>query len=272
VFLIFDMKICKDLIVNRLYNKEEFVFTQGPYYLPTKLMSRRTGLAYSIRKSIKDHIDNEDKTGAVKSILELLDPWIEQQEGRKFDYVREMIFLVRDEDYPIWLELYPGENEERMNRNLFIADLFFPYLHLIVELDGLAFHEYLDPDKPKYDQARDQFLYSVYGLNTIRLTESPVEKRFEKLKRILRKQNEYDTPASLDYTDEIAKIYLNHTYPPECFEIIEKYILTLPNFFDQDKEEVQTEGYIKGLDTYFEPVNEILGDLYGKHLVYSDAI
>lgn len=266
------MKICKDLIVNRLYKKEEYVFTQGPYYLPTKLMSRRTGLAYSIRKSIKDHVDNEDRSGAVKSILELLDPWIEQQVGRKFNYVREMIFLIRDEDYPTWLELYPGENEERINRNLFIADLFFPNLHLVVECDGLAYHEYLDPDKPKYDQARDQFLWSVYGINTVRLTESPVEKRFEKLKRVLRKQNEYDTPASLDYTDEIARIYLNHTYPPECFDIIEKHILTIPGFFDAEEKDVVVQEKIRGLDTYFEPINEILMDLYDKQIILSDNI
>ena len=264
-----------DLIINQLYKKQEYVFNQGPYYLPTKLMSRRTGRAYSIRKTIQDHIENEDKTGAVKDFLELFDPWVSQQEGRRFDYIREMIFLIRERDYQNWIKLYDGDNEERLNRNLFITDLFFPYLHLNVELDGLAYHEYLDSDKPKYDQARDQFLFSVYGIKTIRLTEHTVEKRFETIKRVLRKQDEYEIPASLDYTEEIVGMYLNHSYPPTCFDLIEKYILDIPGFYDLGNERVsfpikEMMGCEKkDLEENWEYIGEILKDLYGKELVES---
>lgn len=265
--------ISKDLILNRLYRKEEFVFSQGPYYLPTRLMSRRTGREYSIRKSIQDHIENEDKTGAVKDFLEVFDPWAKEQVGRKFDYIRECVFLIRQKDYQTWVSLYSGDRDERLSRNLFITDLFFPHLHLIVELDGLSYHDYLDEDKHKYDQARDQFLFSVYGINTIRLTESTTEKRFSTIKRVLRKQDEFEIPAFLDYSDEILDMYLNHTYFPECFEIIEKYILTIPDFYNSKNVNVgfprdkMKPSEIKFVCDYKDYISEILNDLFEKTLI-----
>lgn len=265
--------ISKDLILNQLYKKEQFVFSQGPYYLPTRLMSRRTGRGYSIRKSIQDHIENEDKTGAVKTFLELFDPWAKSQEGRKFDYIRECVFLIRQKDYQTWVSLYSGSRDERLSRNLFITDLFFPYLHLIVELDGMSYHDYLDEDKHNYDVARDQFLFSVYGIKTIRLTEDTVEKRFSTIKRVLRKQDEYEIPANLDYSDEIVDMYLNHTYFPECFELIEKYILPIPDFynikninvgFPKDLMKPSEIKFIQDNEIY---LKEILNDLYEKNLI-----
>lgn len=266
------MKISKDLILNRLLKKGEYVFCQGPYRLPTRLMSRRTGREYSIRKTIKDHIDNEDKTGAVKDFLELFEPWRNEQTGRKFDYIREMIFLIRERDYQDWIKLYDGDNEERLCRNLFITDLFFPYLNINLELDGLAYHEYLDPDKPKYDQARDQFLFMKYGIRTYRLTEKTAELRLNTAKRILRKQEENEIPASLDWSEEIVDMYLNHTYTPECFEVIDKYLLDLPGFYDPKNEKIGFPGDICKSDKELiegnkEYIGEILMDLYGKELV-----
>lgn len=268
------MKLGKDFIVNRLYQKEKYVFSQGPYYLPTYLMSRRTGKRYSIRKTIQDHIDGEDKTGAVRDFLNLFEPWREKQEDRKFDYIREMVFLIREKDYQDWVELYEGDKDERLCRNLFITDLFFPNLHLILELDGLKYHEYLDPDKPKYDQARDQFLFCKYGIKTIRLTEDTVEKRLGTAKRVLRKQVEFENPSFLDYSDEIVDMYLNHSYPPSCFEIIEKYLLPIPGFFDLKMNKVKfpdniprsEKEYIKENEEY---IKEILNDLYEKSLLPS---
>jgi hypothetical protein len=266
--------ISKDFVLNRLLEKEEFVFSQGPYYLPTRLMSRRTGKEYSIRKTIKDHIENEDRTGAVKDFLKLFDPWRDEQVGRKFDYIREMIFLIRESDYQDWIKLYDGDREERLCRNLFITDLFFPYLNLVLELDGLAYHEYLDPDKPKYDQARDQFLFMKYGIKTVRLVEKTTELRLGTTKRILRKQTEHEIPAFIDYSNEILDMYFNHSYTPECFEIIEKYFLDLPGFYNIKNEKVGFPNSIPDSDRKFidenkEYIKEILHDLYGKILIYS---
>ena len=35
-----------DLIINQLYKKQEYVFNQGPYYLPTKLTSHLVQTSY----------------------------------------------------------------------------------------------------------------------------------------------------------------------------------------------------------------------------------
>ena len=262
--------IKRELVLNRIYDDPRFVFRYGPYALPTKVISRKTGSPYDIRKAVKDHIDNEDKTGAVKAFLELFEPWAKDQS--EFEYLREMVFLIKDEDLGHWQELYKGDNMERLYRNLFITDLFFPRLHLIVELDGKIYHEECkDPDKRIYDKARDEFLFSVYGLKTVRLNEETPYKRFETIKRVLRKQPRYDQPAFLDYSGEILDIYLGHTYDPACFYLITKYLLPLPGFYNTKNEEVgfpktMKEPDKKDLERNKEDIREILKTLYEKVL------
>jgi len=263
--------INRELILNSISEDSRFIFRYGPYILPTKIISRKTGLPYDIRKSVKDHIDNEDKTGAVTSFLELFEPWANN--NPEFEYLREMIFLIRDEDLKHWQRLYNGDNMERLYRNLFITDLFFPYLHLIVELDNPIYHEEcMDPDKRIYDRARDEFLFSVYGLKTIRLNEKTPYKRFETIKRVLRKQPRHNQPAFLNYSKEITEIYLNYTYDPVCFDLIEKYLIDIPGFYNTKYEEVgfpksMKESDKKILEINKEDIKEILKTLYKKTLV-----
>ena len=262
--------IKRELILNRLENDPRYVLRYGSYILPTRVISRKTGLPYDIRKSIKDHIENEDKTGAVKSFLDLFEPWVDNNPD--FEYLREMIFLIKDEDLKHWQTLYGGDNMERMYRNLFITDLFFPRLHLIVELDNPIYHEKCkDLDKRIYDKARDRFIWSVYGLKTVRLNEETPYKRFETIKRVLRKQPIYEQPAFIDYSKEITEIYLNHTYDPACFCLIEKYLLSTPNFYDFNIEEVNfpklTGNEEKDFVKYKEDIREILEVIYDKKLV-----
>lgn len=263
--------IKRELILNRIENDPRYVLRYGSYILPTRVISRKTGLPYDIRKSIKDHIENEDKTGAVKSFLDLFEPWAGN--NPEFEYLREMIFLIKDEDLKHWQLLYKGENMERMYRNLFIVDLFFPKLHLIVELDNPIYHEDCkDPDKRVYDRARDEFLFSVYGLKTIRLNEETPYKRFETIKRVLRKQPRYDQPAFIDYSNEVSDIYLNHTYDPICFYLIEKYLLGIPGFYNTKYENVgfpesMEERDKKDLNKNKEDIKEILKIIYNKTLL-----
>jgi len=264
--------IKRELILNRLINDDRFTFKYGPYILPTKIISRKTGLPYDIRKSIKDHVDNEDKTGAVRLFLELFEPWANNKP--EFEYLREMIFLIKDEDLKHWQLLYGGDNMERMYRNLFITDLFFPKLHLIVELDNPIYHEKCkDSDKKVYDEARDKFIWSVYGLKTIRLNEETPYKRFETIKRVLRKQPRYDQPAFIDYSKEICDIYLNHTYDPICFLLIKKYLMPLSNFYDTRVEVIKfpdsiTDNDKKDLVRHKEELEEILNIIYDKVLLW----
>jgi hypothetical protein len=112
----------------------------------------------------------------------------------------------------------------------------------------------------------------VYGIKTIRLTEKTSELRLGTAKRVLRKEHEFETPAFLDYSDEILDMYLNHTYTPECFEVIEKYLLTIPGFYDIKNVRVGFPEDMSPLDREFveenkEYIKEIVEDLYGKELV-----
>lgn len=262
--------IDKNFLVNQLYRNTDLVFSQGPYYLPSRIMSRRSGRVYSIQNSIQDHKKNEEEKGGVSDFLMEFDKWCKEKDqiGRGFNMCeKEMVFLIREKDIGVWKSLYKGDNEERKDRNLFIADLFFPYLNLIIEIDGPMYHEYLDSDKYGYDKARDQFIYSIYGIETVRLNENSVDKRMSAIKRVLRKRKKSEIPAFLDYSDEIARMYFNHTYPEseEVFGILE-ILSDLPDFYNPKNTSIGLPGNIKTSDIVKESLKEILHDLYGKEL------
>jgi very-short-patch-repair endonuclease len=93
---------------------------------------------------------------------------------RPFSHIREFPIEIIDRDR--WLRILKnfGLTDDRyINKSFFKLDYFFKYTGLIVEIDSETFHN------KKYDAARDEYLKITYGLETLRIFESPRDSDIE---------------------------------------------------------------------------------------------
>lgn len=93
---------------------------------------------------------------------------------RPFSYIMEFPIEIIDRDR--WLRILKsfGLTDDRyINKSFFKLDYFFKYTGLIVEIDSETFHNKL------YDAARDEYLKITYGLETLRIFESPRDSDIE---------------------------------------------------------------------------------------------
>jgi very-short-patch-repair endonuclease len=92
---------------------------------------------------------------------------------RPFFYIREFPIEITDRDR--WLRILKSFdliNTKYVNQEFFKLDYFFKHTGLVVEIDS-NFHN------KKYDAARDEYLKITYGLETLRIFESPRDSDIE---------------------------------------------------------------------------------------------
>lgn len=96
---------------------------------------------------------------------------------RPFQYIREFIIEITDKDR--WLRILRefglSGNKKYTDTAFFSLDYFFKYTGLVVEIDSSLHDKY-------YDAARDEYLRITYGLEIIRIFESPKDSDIENFK------------------------------------------------------------------------------------------
>ena len=93
---------------------------------------------------------------------------------RPFFYIMEFPIEIIDRDR--WLRILKSFDlidTKYAKQSFFKLDYFFKYTGLIVEIDSETFHN------KKYDAARDEYLKITYGLETLRIFESPKDSDIE---------------------------------------------------------------------------------------------
>lgn len=93
---------------------------------------------------------------------------------RPFSCIREFPIEITDRDR--WLRILKSFgliDTKYAKQSFFKLDYFFKYTGLIVEIDSETFHNKL------YDAARDEYLKITYGLETLRIFESPKDSDIE---------------------------------------------------------------------------------------------
>lgn len=93
---------------------------------------------------------------------------------RPFSYIREFPIEIIDRDR--WLRILKSFgliDFKYTKQKFFKLDYFFKHTGLIVEIDSETFHN------KRYDAARDEYLKITYGLETLRIFESPRDSDIE---------------------------------------------------------------------------------------------
>ena len=146
-----------NLLINYLKRNKDYCFYIGQYEFPKKLET--------ISGNFIDLEDNRKKNLLQGSNWSLNFKAVLDSEFRGVKYHREFPLIVRN--LKAWRHYSLNHNvtdPDKLDRNYFLADYFFPDHNLVVEIDS-------DMHDPWYDSARDDYMNVVYGLQVIRLYE-----------------------------------------------------------------------------------------------------
>ena len=146
-----------NLLINYLKRNKDYCFYIGQYEFPKKLETINGNfidLEYNRKKNL---LQGSNWSPNFKAVLD--------SEFRGVKYHREFPLIVRN--LKAWRHYSLNHNvtdPDKLDRNYFLADYFFPDHNLVVEIDS-------DMHDPWYDSARDDYMNVVYGLQVIRLYE-----------------------------------------------------------------------------------------------------
>lgn len=146
-----------ELLFNYLKRNKDYCFCIGQYEFPKKLETI-SGNLIDLENNRKDNLlQGSNWSPNFKKVLD--------SEFRGVRYHREFPLLVRD--LKAWKHYSLNHNvtdPDKLDRNYFLADYFFPDHNLVVEIDS-NMHD------PWYDSARDDYMNIVYGLQVMRFFE-----------------------------------------------------------------------------------------------------
>lgn len=181
-----------ELLFNYLKRNKDYCFCIGQYEFPKKLETI-SGNLIDLENNRKDNLlQGSNWSPNFKKVLD--------SEFRGVRYHREFPLLVRD--LKAWKHYSLNHNvtdPDKLDRNYFLADYFFPDHNLVVEIDS-NMHD------PWYDSARDDYMNIVYGLQVMRFFEfgepSTEVARIDDFGIALNRLK-YSRPISIDNSDLI---------------------------------------------------------------------
>ena len=139
---------------------------------------------------------------------------------RNLQYCKEFPFILDNVD--LWKEIcdYYKVDTDKIKRNYFLADFFFPEFNILVEIDS-GYHDAV------YDKARDEYIQEVWGTKSLRsymYNPSSVKFRSDFKKAIKCRR---DFKARNNITGDVYIDYSNLSV--DCFYIINEDIIGLIN-------------------------------------------
>ena len=132
-------------------------------------------------------------------------------------YIREFPIIIRKRK--LWKSLCEKYqlDKDKQNRNYFLVDYFMPNFNLIVEIDSQLHNT-------EYDKARDEYIQTVFGLETLRFYEYGKDnyKTFENNFQFFIRYCKYinSTPIRFNYLGIVIIYYVMINY--EILRIIDK--------------------------------------------------
>lgn len=244
-----------ELLFNYLKGNKDYCFCIGQYEFPKKLETI-SGNLIDLENNRKDNLLQGSKWSPnFKKVLD--------SEFRGVRYHREFPLLVRD--FKAWKHYSLNHNvtdPDKLDRNYFLADYFFPDHNLVVEIDS-------DMHDPWYDSARDDYMNVVYGLQVMRLYEfgepSTEVARIDDFGIALNRLK-YSRPINLDNSDLIlSRFYKKNEDIIEALNVIEGVILS--GNISNNTYTINLQITPIGSMQDFRTIATIIKDLYGVNVV-----
>lgn len=242
-----------NLLINYLKRNRDYCFSVGQYEFP-KEIETVNGFDIDLEDNREENLLKGSKWSP--NFREVLD-----SEFPGVIYLREFPLLVRNKK--AWKQYSLSRNvtdPDKLGRNYFLADYFFPDHNLVVEIDS-------DMHDPWYDSARDDYVNIVYGLHVMRFFEfgepSTEVARIDDFGIALNRLK-YSRPVNLDNSDLILSMfYKKNEDIIDILNIIEANINSSRNgIFDASG----YQSFIKDQKT-LDKVSQIIKGVYGINVV-----
>lgn len=244
-----------NLLINYLKRNRDYCFSVGQYEFPKKLETINGNFIDLEDNRKKNLLQGSNWSPNFKAVLD--------SEFRGVKYHREFPLLVRN--MKAWKQYclnHSVTDPDKLGRNYFLADYFFPDYNLIVEIDSNIHDEW-------YDSARDDYVNIVYGIHVMRLYEfgepSTEVARIDDFGIALNKLK-YSRPFSIDNSDLVLSwFYEKNKDITEALDIIEGVILSGNITSNTYTINLQLTP-IKSMKD-FQTIATIIKDLYGVNVV-----
>lgn len=141
-----------------LRNKYYITEIENGYIIPNKIKSFLEGKYINIIKNRNNSLNKTESSYSKRFKNDIRS--LRGTYKIYCNYIKEFPIIIEDRD--LW-DMITNKLGISNNTNYYLLDYFFPYLGIAVEIDS----EYHDT-KQRYDIARDIYIKSVYGLETIR--------------------------------------------------------------------------------------------------------
>lgn len=244
-----------NLLFNYLRRNRDYCFNVGQYEFP-KMLETIKGLDIDLEDNRKKNLNQGSKWSPnFKAVLD--------SEFKGVKYHREFPLIVRN--LKAWKQYCLNHNvinPDKLDRNYFLADYFFPDHNLVVEIDS-------DMHDPWYDSARDDYINIVYGLQVMRLYEfgepSTEVARIDDFGIVLNRLK-YSRPVNLDNSDLILYMFYKENEDiKDALNVIEGVILSGNITNNTYTINLQTTP-IKSLQDY-QNIATIIKEIYGVDVV-----
>ena len=208
----------EDVLIKFLKSNKKYCFRIDEYIIPIQVKDFSGVHLVNLRDNRESNIDSPNSKW-VRYFEVLLSTFY-----TNYRYLKEFPLII--EDRGMWGSICNNLNiteEDYLHRNYFLTDYFFPEYNLAVEIDS-------DLHDQKYDEARDLYIKSNWGIDFIRMYE--FGKTPENMKRNIdllnsRLLNNPLVPTEIDYSSSILD-YFYKTLTPAILEIFNKleYVVT----------------------------------------------
>lgn len=139
---------------------------------------------------------------------------------KDLQYYKEFPFILQDTN--LWGEIckYYKVDPDKINRNYFLADYFFPEVNLLVEIDS-PYHDAV------YDMARDEYIQEAWGTRSLRsFLYNPSSVKFRSdFRKAIKCRRDFKARNNM-----IGDVYIDYSnLSVDCFYIINEDIIGLIN-------------------------------------------
>ena len=232
----------EQIILNRLLRDPKKVFYIGKYAIPK---IRDDGIDVDIEEERENSIKKLYNNPNYPNFIKRLDIGLREipiEDRFLFESIPEFPLII--ENKPLFDMLLGEESRKHHWR----ADILFPYLGIIVELDSK--HH----DSPKMDNARDRYILHTWGIRTLRVelglqdnneNKETLDQRFSLIwKEIIKtygglikqrklswagKPSKYEVPVPINYYSYLIREFKKSE--KDMIKLCEKYLESQPGFY-----------------------------------------
>ena len=191
----------------------DYSFQIGSYSFPKQIKSY-SGKIIDLEQNRLQNLQQGESNGSRLFEYHLIN------KNKGLRYYKEFPFILGDTN--LWEEIckFYKVDDDKRNRNYFLADYFIPEFNLLVEIDS-GYHDAV------YDRARDEYIQEVWGTKSLRsYMYNPGSVKFRsdfdkelKCRRNFKIQNNIVGDVYIDYSDLSV----------DCFYFINEDIINLIN-------------------------------------------